>query len=189
MKPALGAVLPLALLSCAHAAAPGSDVDTGYARAVSSWTAKAEIYKFADERAHFMATVESRVFREQRVRERSRQLGWPPATELAELDKESRDSDRETSFVVAVYTEVPRENDLGDTGSIWRIALVTPTGELLPIAVDRLGRADENMQALYPYMDRFIRAYRIHFPKVGQGPATLLIASGAGKAELKFDQL
>jgi hypothetical protein len=135
-----------------------------------------------------MATLESRVFREQRVRERSRELGWPPAIELAELDKESRDGERETSFIVAAYTEVPRENDLGDKGSIWRIALVTPTGELAPTAVDHLGRADGNMQALYPYMDRFIRAYRIHFPKVGPGPVTLLIASGDGKAELKFDQ-
>ena len=189
MKPAPGAVLLLALLSCAHAAAPGSEADTRYALAVASWTAKAEIYRFADERAHFAATVESRVFREQRVRERSRELQWPPAIELAELDKESRAGDRETSFIVAMYTEIPRENDLGDTSSIWRVALVTPAGELAPIAIDHLGRADENMQALYPYMDRFIRAYRIHFPKVGQGPATLLIASGVGKAELRFDRL
>ncbi len=161
----------------------------GYKHAVDSWTAKAEIYKFADEQAHFMATVESRVFRQQRVRERARQLGWTAAAEQAALTSELAAADHETSFVVAVYTEVPRENDLGDTASIWRVALETPAGELAPVSVDKLGRADANMQALYPYMDRFIRAYRIHFPKVAQGPVTLLIASGAGKAEMKFDHL
>jgi hypothetical protein len=180
--------LSLASLGCAYRAASGSDVNTVYRRAVGSWTSKAEIYHFADERAHFVATIESRVFREQRVRERSRELGWPADVELAELEKEFRASDRETSFVVAAYTEIPRENDLGDARSIWRVALMTPAGELSPTSIDRLGRADENMQALYPYMDRFIRAYRIHFAKVPEGPVTLLIASGIGKAELRFDQ-
>jgi hypothetical protein len=178
----------MAALGCAHQSASGSDVNTGYSRAVRSWTSGAEIYHFADERAHFIATIESRVFREQRVRERSREMGWPAEVELAEFEKEFRANDHETSFVVAAYTEIPRENDLGDARSIWRIALLTPTGELTPSGIDRLGRADENMQALYPYMDRFIRAYRIHFPKVAEGPVTLLIASGIGKAELRFEQ-
>jgi hypothetical protein len=179
--------LALALAGCAHSNAAGSDVDTGYKWAVKSWTARAEIYTFADQRAHFIATVESRVFREQRVRERSRELGWPADVEQAESQKEFNDGEHETSFIVAAYTEVPRENDLGASGSIWRIALQTSSGELLPTRVDSLGRANENLQALYPYMDRFIRAYRIHFPKVSQGPVTLLIASGIGKAELKFE--
>ena len=182
------AALALVLAGCAHGAAAGSEVNTGYRRAVSSWTSKAEIYHFADERAHFIATVESRIFREQRVRERARELNWPAEIELAEFEKESRDADRETSFVVAAYTESPRENDLGDPGSIWRVALLTPGGQLLPTSIDHLGRANENLQALYPYMDRFIHAYRIHFPKVSQGPVTLLFASGIGQAELRFEQ-
>src|ERR1700722_2760676 len=80
----------IASLGCAHRAASGSDVNTAYTRAVRSWTSGAEIYHFADERAHFTATVESRVFREQRVRERSRELGWPAEVELAEFEKEFR---------------------------------------------------------------------------------------------------
>src|SRR5581483_350713 len=147
-----------------------------------------EIYHFADERAQFIATIESRVFREQRVKERAREFGWSAAVELAEYEKEFKADDRETSFVVAAYTEIPRENDLGDVKSIWRVALLTPGGELSPTAIDHLGRPDENAEALYPYMDRFSKTYRIHFPKVHQGPVTLLIASGIGKAELRFDR-
>jgi hypothetical protein len=188
LKRALAAALAMASLGCVHSAAPGSDVDTRYPRALRSWTAKAEIYDFADERAHFVATIESRIFREQRARERARELGWSAEVELAEVAKELQADDRETSFMVAVYTDVPRQNDLGEAKSIWRIALLTPAGELAPTLIDRLGRADANLSALYPYMDRYTRAYRIHFPKVAQGPVTLLIASGVGKAELKFDR-
>jgi hypothetical protein len=189
VRRALAVVSALALVGCLHAGAGGSDLDTGYFRAVKSWSNAYEIYNFADERAHFNATIESRVFRQQRARERARLLGWPAEVELAEFNREFQESDRETSFILSAYTDVPRENDLGSPKSMWRIALETPAGELLPTRVESFGRPDENTCVLYPYMDRYARAYRVHFAHVSQGPVTLVIASGVGKAELKFDQL
>jgi hypothetical protein len=181
--------LAAASLGCAHGPARGSDLETGYRQALQSWTSHAEVYQIADQRAYFYATLESRIYRQQRARERSRELGWPADRELAEVSKDLQQEGSETSFIVAVYTDVPRENDLGDVKSLWRVALRTPAGELVPTVIDRLGRPDENMQTLYPYMDRYSHAYRIHFPKVTQGPVTLFIASGIGQAELKFDSL
>ncbi len=182
------AVLAAALAGCAHAAA-GCDLETPYEDAVAHWTARAEVYQLLDQRAAFNATVESRVFREQRARERGRELGLPVEAITADVQKEIAASDAATSFVVGAYTDRVRDNNLADKVSLWRIALETQAGELAPTKVALIGRPDDNLRKLYPYLDPFQKVYRIEFPRVAQGPVTLRIASGQGIADLKFERL
>lgn len=184
------AVLGLGLVvSCVPRVATGCDLDTPYHAAVRQWTAKANIYQFADQRAQFQATIESKVFRQQRARELAHEQGWSREAEQTELEKQRKADLDETSFILGAYTEIPHDNSLGEARSIWRVALDTPTGEVLPTRIDPIGRPDSNSLALYPYLDNFQRAYRLHFPKVVQGPVTLKIGSAAGLAKLEFEQL
>ena len=92
--------------------------------------------------------------------------------------------------MVAAYTDERRENDLGDSKTVWRVALETGGQEAPPLRIEKIGRPNENLRELYPYMDfHFTLVYRLHFPKVAQAPAVLRIASGVGMAELTFEQL
>lgn len=189
MRPGLWLLLGwLGAVGCIRAA-PGCDLETPYELAIGDWTAKANLYDFADERAQFAATLESMVFRQQRVRERARILGWPADVIESELKKEVSDCGCETSFVLGAYTDRPRENNLNEVTSIWRIALETPDGELLPLKVELLGKPDENLIQLYPYLDAFSRVYRVHFPRAERGPVVLRVASAVGKADLPFERL
>ena len=175
---------------CIQRVAPGCDLDTPYDTAIQRWTARADLYDPLTERAIFVATVESRIFREQRVRELARELGWTAETQAAELTKESQAGEAETSFVVGAYTDRPRDNDLAANKSIWRIALETPGGELLPLKVEQLDRnLNPNLHALYPELNIFSRVYRVHFARVSDGPVTLRLASGIGLADIKFERL
>jgi hypothetical protein len=187
----VSALVLMALMGgCIQRVAPGCDLDTPYDIAIQRWTARADLFDPLTERAIFTATVESRIFREQRVRERARELGWTAETEAAELTKESQAGEAETSFIIGAYTDRPRDNNLADSTSTWRIALESPGGELLPIKVEALGRfLNPNLHALYPQLDIFSRVYRIHFAHVPEGPVTLRLASGIGLADMKFERL
>jgi hypothetical protein len=175
--------------ACTLRVATGCDLETPYDEAVQHWTAAAELRDNVDERASFTATVESKIFREQRVREQARQLGWSPEAAQTESQAQAKAADAETAFVVGAYTDRVRDNNLADKTSLWRVALETPAGELTPTKVEALGRPDENLRKLYPYLDVFMRVYRVHFTPVATGPVTLRISSGVGKADLTFERL
>ena len=175
--------------ACVPHVSTGCDLETPYSIAVQRWTAHADLYDPLIERASFTATIESRIFREQRVRVWAKDVGLSPEVQAARLASEMQASEAETAFLVGGYTDRPRDNNLGDVQSIWRVALETPGGELAPTRIEQLGRPDDNLRKLYPYLDLFSRAYRVHFARVPEGPVTLRIASGIGIADLTFERL
>jgi hypothetical protein len=177
------------LIAACATVSVGSEADAPYSQAVTAWTARAQIYDPVEQKAAFAATLESHIFREQRAREEAQLLGWSPETLQAELTKQTQGPDGETSFILGAYTERPRDNNLADVQSFWRVALETAGGELLPVKIEGLGRPDPTLRKLYPYLDVFSRVYRLHFAKVSEGPVTLRIASGYGIADLKFERL
>ncbi len=73
--------------------------------------------------------------------------------------------------------------------------LVTPAGEVEPLSIERIGRANLDMRAMYPYMGVFWVAYRVRFPKVlpdgtpvipeSATHVHLRLASTLGHAELR----
>jgi hypothetical protein len=44
--------------------------------------------------------------------------------------------------------------------------MLTPTVEVEPLSIERIGRAQLSMRAIYPYMGVFWVGYRVRFPKV-----------------------
>jgi hypothetical protein len=73
--------------------------------------------------------------------------------------------------------------------------MLTPSVEVEPLSIERIGRADLNVRTLYPYMGVFWVAYRVRFPKVLSTGAPVIpdtathvhlrLASTLGHAELR----
>ena len=182
---------------------PGPETSDAQANAAYSalekhFSAERQIFNGLDTISFAGVTYESAAFRAARIRRRGLFQSIPRAQ--VEQDVEAAVADAETGdvyeFTVGVYMQNPRFDDLGLPGSIWRLALLTPGGQVAPVLVKRVGRADVNTRAYYPYMGDFWSVYTVRFPKVldarpvlppAEPPTvptfTVLLASSLGKAE------
>lgn len=194
-------VLPLCLLmalvsSCASAPVkvgdpaprlPDDSAESSYQKTVKGYTREQEVYKLFDTRMFVAVTYESWNFREARTRRLGAFQVWPEKLLSEKLASEKTAFDTQTEFFMGVHMNDKNHEDFDKKGSIWRIALVTPSGEVTPTKIERVGRSTMDMRAIYPYMYDFWIGYRLTFPKVELGEkATLRIASTVGQAELTF---
>jgi hypothetical protein len=142
------------------------------------------------------ATYQSLAFREARVQRLALFQHQTPDEVLRRLDDERKDANTYHDFFFGAHVPDPHFDDFDRRNSIWRIALVTDVGEALPANVQRVGRSDLNMRAVYPYMGDFWVAYRFRFPRVAADgtplvvPTTskivLRVASTLGTADMTF---
>jgi hypothetical protein len=157
---------------------------------------RAEIYDGFDTRLFAGATFQSMEFREARVK-RQGEFQILPKPRLEELlAKERTEEAQFNDFHLGVHVNDYRFEDFANRKrSIWRIVMLTPAGEVEPLSVERIGRANLDMRAMYPYLGVFWVAYRVRFPKVtpdgtpiiGENVShvTLRLASTLGHAELR----
>lgn len=167
-----------------------------YLEVIERWSRRTEIYSRLDSRAFVAATYESASFRTARIS----RLGDYQARPRDEIEQEVARSLAESQtvheFFFAVHVNLRVWDDFDRPGSIWRLALRTPQGEVTPAQVDRVGRPDLNLRALYPYVGDFWTAYRVRFPTTfpdgrpvvlaEDKQMTLSLASAVGKAEMTF---
>src|SRR5262249_25378714 len=66
-------------------------------------------------------------------------------------------------FFFGVYSASYRFDDFDRKDSMWRIALVTESGETAPVSVERIGRSTLNLRAIYHYMGDSWVAYLFRF--------------------------
>ena len=85
---------------------------------------------------------------------------------------------------MSAYTADRKWNDLAKPDSIWRLSLegddgvsVSPT-EIIPVKIDA------NLRAVYPYIDRFDKAYLVRF-KLADPMNRLVIKSSSDHFKLK----
>ncbi|MCI0571089.1 MAG: hypothetical protein L0Y66_10065 [Myxococcaceae bacterium] len=172
---------------------PEAEAERVYTQLLNRYSGRAEVYARFDTRAFFATTFQSPTFREARARRLSA-FRSETLTELeSRLDQERREDAESHEFFLGAHVNAPQFDDLDRKGTVWRIALVTPAGSVLPLGVERIGRANLPMRALYPYMDTFWTAYRVRFPREvagqpvippGTEQVTLQIASPLGQAEM-----
>ncbi len=176
---------------------PGPELPDGQANAeyqavVQHYSAQRQIFIGFDTILFGGVTFESPSFRDARIRRRDAFQAQPPDQVARDLQAAQADTPDFYEFTLGVYVQNPRFDDIGVPGSIWRLALVTPVGEVSPVLVKRLGHATLNTRAYYPYMGDFWTVYQVRFPKSVDArplvPAevptfTVLLASSLGKAE------
>ncbi len=158
------------------------------------FTRSRKIYDRFDHIASATATYQAWEVRAART---DRLARWKRMTEeerQALLAVERAQADECEEFLVAFFTAAFEENDLVSPRRVWRVALVVPgAGELLPVQATEL-RKDANLVALYPYVGSFDGLYRLRFPRwtgpqpLSQIPFSLVIASGSGAIELRFNE-
>jgi hypothetical protein len=154
-----------------------------------------EVYDGLDTRLFAAATYQSVEFREARVRRQAQFQTWPEPKLDQALVRERAEAAQAHDVVLGVNIVDRRFDDLDSKGTIWRISLVTDQGEVTPIEVRRVGRANADMRAYYPYLGDFWTMYTVRFPLgvAGRplvGPETRTLAfrlsSTQGQVEMHF---
>jgi hypothetical protein len=201
---ALGALCAMALgcsLRPPRVGAPGPelpnpDAERAYQEVLARYTSHRELYALFDTRMLAAVTYQALVFREARVRRLGLFQAQPAELVAKNLADEEAEASQYHDFFLGAHLNEYRYDDFDRKDSIWRIALVTPAGELVPSSVERIGRSNLNLRAFYPYLDDFWVAYRIRFPRVTASGApvvpgdastlVLRVASVLGKADFVF---
>ncbi|MBI5545303.1 MAG: hypothetical protein HY901_15540 [Deltaproteobacteria bacterium] len=173
------------------------ELEQRYQSTLARWTRHAEIYDGLDSRAFVAATFHSMSFREARVARTTAFFALPPAESQALLAVERQGHTEALELLLGMSANERRFDDLARPGSMWRLALVSSAGEVLPLSIDRLPRPDPNLTGLYPYLGPFWTAYRVLFPRTFANGAQVLpqqaqtfvvrLASSLGRVELGFE--
>lgn len=164
-----------------------------YQQVLERYTVHREVYALLDTRFLAAATFQSPSFRVARVKRLAAFQSWPSELLTRTLAEEEQQAGQFHEFFFGVHMNTPRYDDFDKKDSVWRIALVTEAGQLAPSSVERVGRSNLNLRALYPYLDDFWVAYRIRFPTrsvtgeplvpPGTKALTLRVASTLGQAD------
>lgn len=167
--------------------------EKAYQSLLRAVTANSELYEAFDTSAFVAATLQTPAFREARAR---REAAFRDETQVeldARMVRERTEESAAHEWLVGLNVTEPAHQDLDRKGSNWRIAMVTPTGTVLPVRIERVGRSNLALRALYPYLDTFWVAYRVWFPREidgrqvlppGSSQVTLQLAGVVGNAEL-----
>jgi hypothetical protein len=174
-----------------------AEQERAYQQLLNRYSGQGEIYSGFTTELFAGATYQTWAFREARARRLAQFKAMSPEELAILLAKEREEWERFHEFELGAWTREPRYDDFDRKSSIWRLALVTDTVELLPVEVSRVARVNQATRALYPYMGEFWVRYRVRFPRrTGDGAptlpegvdkVTLRLASTLGRTDLRAD--
>lgn len=175
---------------------PNAAAEKEYQSTLERYSDHAEIYDLFNTRLFTAMTYQSWRFRQARLQRVGLFKELPKEVVERNLAAERVDFDAYHEFFFGVHTASSRFDDFDRRDSIWRIALVTDSGETTPVSIERIGRSNLSLRAIYPYLDDFWVAYRIRFPRTtpsgspvippGTDRFILRLASTIGRADLHF---
>lgn len=171
---------------------PDAQANAAYKALLEHYTVKRQIFIGFDTVLFGGVTYESPAFRDARIRRKDTFQAQSPAQLALDLKTAQEEGAAFYEFTVGVYVQNSRFDDLDLQSSVWHLALQTPVGEVSPTLVKRVGKANLNTRAYYPYMGDFWTVYRVRFPKaVDARPLvpeevhtfTVVLASSLGRAD------
>jgi hypothetical protein len=171
---------------------PDGNANAAYHALVERYSVKRQIFIGFDTILFGGVTYESPAFREARIRRKDAFQAQTQAQLALDLQTAQKEGADFYEFTLGVYMQNPRFDDIDFPTSIWHLLLSTPQGEVSPVLVRRVGKANINTRAYYPYMGDFWTVYRVRFPKGAgaqvlvppeQQTFTLVLASSLGRAE------
>lgn len=137
-----------------------------YRETLERYSDRSEIYDGFDTRLFAGTTFQTMAFREARVQRLAQFKMLPPPRVAELLAKEREEAEQFHEFFLGVHVNDYRFEDFAQRNSIWRVVLMTPSVEVEPLSIERVGRANLDMRAMYPYAGVFWVAYKVRFPKV-----------------------
>jgi hypothetical protein len=163
--------------------------EQGYQIVLEQWTRHGAVYDNLDTKLFAYVTWQSAPFVEARVRRLCEFKDVLPADADALLAAEQARVADATEFFVAVHANDSHFDDFDRPGSMWRLALNFEGRDVAPLSIERLGRTNTELRAVYSFMESFWVGYRVRFPRVNPQPGqvmTFKLASALGRAELAF---
>ena len=175
---------------------PDRRAEASYQAALSRVTEHREVYTGIDTQLFTAATYQSVDFREARTRRQAMFQTWPEPKLEDALARERADAAQVHELVFGVSIVDRRFDDFDSKNTIWRLSLVTDQGEVTPLAIRRVGRANQDVRAYYPYLGDFWTMYTVRFPLTTAtgmplvGPTTRALlfrmSSTLGQVEMAF---
>jgi len=175
---------------------PDRQAEASYQAALSRVTEHREVYTGIDTQLFTAATYQSPDFREARTRRQAMFQTWPEPKLNDALARERAEAAQVHEVVFGVSIVDRRFDDFDSRNTIWKLYLASDQGEVTPIAIRRVGRANQDMRAYYPYLGDFWTMYTVRFPLttaagvplVGPSTRALLfrMSSTLGQVEMTF---
>ena len=175
---------------------PDRQAEASYQAALSRVTEHREVYTGIDTQLFTAATYQSPDFREARTRRQAMFQTWPEPKLNDALARERAEAAQVHEVVFGVSIVDRRFDDFDSRNTIWKLYLASDQGEVTPIAIRRVGRANQDMRAYYPYLGDFWTMYTVRFPLttaagvplVGPSTRALLfrMSSTLGQVEMAF---
>lgn len=175
---------------------PDAKAEASYQAALARATEHREVYSGIDTQLYCAATYQSAEFREARTRRQAMFQTWPEAKLEDALARERADSAQVHELVFGVSIVDRRFDDFDSRNTIWKLYLLTDQGEVIPLGIRRVGRANQDVRAYYPYLGDFWTMYSVRFPVttaagtplVAPTTRTLLfrMSSTLGQVEMRF---
>ena len=143
---------------------PDRQAEASYQAALSRVTEHREVYTGIDTQLFTAATYQSPDFREARTRRQAMFQTWPEPKLNDALARERAEAAQVHEVVFGVSIVDRRFDDFDSRNTIWKLYLASDQGEVTPIAIRRVGRANQDMRAYYPYLGDFWTMYTVRFP-------------------------
>jgi hypothetical protein len=194
------AALVLLLAGCATGRVPrvpgdpppavrDAEVEREYQLLLDRETSQAAVYDNLDSKLFFRAVWQSPGFVQARVRREALFKDMPADAQQARLEVEQARLAGKTEIFLAVHANDSKHEDFSRPNTMWRMVLVVDGREVLPVEIERLGRATTELRSYYSFMESFWIAYRVRFPQVDLKPGQefeFRLSSALGRADLKF---
>jgi len=139
-----------------------------YQSILKDWTREDEAYNWGSLEARLVwyATYQSSSFRKAKT-ERFAALYELGDAEIAKLQqRENEDAQQYDTFFISIYAGSRVYPDIGKNRSLWRLVLETPEGEIVEPSSWEEVPSNQVTRTLYPYTDRWSKAFEVRFPKV-----------------------
>ena len=153
-----------------------------YPKVLETWTKSAKIYQDLDTKMFITGTFHSPEFRRVFALAFPDIYGHGGNVTRRELVDLTDDIEQYLNFFVAVYTADRKWNDLNKPDSIWRLSLVGSEGVTVSPSEIVQVKIDANLHAVYPYIDRFDKAYLVRFKLADPMNRLVIEPSSAGTA-------
>ena len=156
-----------------------------YPKVLATWTKSAKIYRELDSKMFITGTFHSPEFRRVFALAFPDIYGHGGNVTRRELVDLTGDIEQYFNFFVAVYTADRKWNDLSKPDSIWRLSLEGSEGVTVSPSEIVQVKIDANLRAVYPYIDRFDKAYLVRF-KLADPMNRLVIEPSSDKFKLRI---
>jgi hypothetical protein len=156
-------LLSIFLLCCGSSAQAGSN----YEKVLKKWTRSEEVFVLDNLEARLVwkATYLSDEFRQARRKFLTEHF------QLSDKDIYERARDvaeaGQSVFLVSIYAGSSKWSDVGKDEGLWRMALETADGRIIPATVFERIPVTQFERETYPYVDQWSRFYRVSFEEEG----------------------